>query len=54
MPPRLLAISDLHVSHRRNAAALAALADHGDDEPVVAGDVVDSLSDLARAKRGTR
>ncbi len=49
MPPRLLAISDLHVSHRRNAHALADLGDHGDDWLIVAGDVGDSLSDLARA-----
>lgn len=49
MTPRLLAVSDLHVRHRRNAAALAAIGDHGDDWLIVAGDVGDSLAELAAA-----
>jgi hypothetical protein len=37
--PRLLAISDLHVSHRANRAALDGLRSHPDDWLVIAGDL---------------
>ena len=41
MPPRLLAISDLHVDHPGNLDALAALPEHPGDWLIVAGDVAD-------------
>ena len=41
-PGRLLAISDLHVGDRTNAAAVAALPAHRDDWLIVAGDVGES------------
>ena len=37
--PRLLAISDLHVSHRANRLALDDLQDHPNDWLIIAGDV---------------
>ena len=36
---RLLAISDLHVNHRENRAALDAVPEHRDDWLIIAGDV---------------
>ncbi len=47
--PRLLALSDLHVNRPANLAALDTLADHPDDELIVAGDVGDGPDDLAKA-----
>ena len=38
-PPRLLATSDVHVSHRANRAALERTAGHPDDWLIIAGDV---------------
>lgn len=49
MAARLLAISDLHVTHRHNEAALPDLPDHGDDWLIAAGDIGDTLADLALA-----
>lgn len=49
MPARLLAISDLHVTHRRNRASLAELPHYGPDWLIAAGDIGDSLADLAQA-----
>jgi 3',5'-cyclic AMP phosphodiesterase CpdA len=46
---RLLALSDLHVNHAANLAALAALPDHPDDTLILAGDVADRVDDVARA-----
>ena len=40
---KLFAISDLHLSHRQNRAALHALPDHGDDWLIIAGDVAERL-----------
>jgi 3',5'-cyclic AMP phosphodiesterase CpdA len=37
--PRLLAISDLHLAHRENRAALSTLGHHPDDWLIVAGDI---------------
>ena len=47
--PRLWAISDLHLGHRRNREALLALPDHGPDWLIAAGDIGDTLADLAFA-----
>ncbi|MCB9781333.1 MAG: metallophosphoesterase [Alphaproteobacteria bacterium] len=47
MSPRLLAISDLHVGSRRNQDALQHLPPPSDDWLIVAGDVGESLSQLA-------
>lgn len=47
--PRLLAISDLHINHRGNLEALAALPDHGPDWLIVAGDVGDEPAHLEAA-----
>ena len=44
---RLLAISDLHVSHRSNREALSALPPHPDDWLIVAGDVSERPEHLA-------
>ena len=44
---RLLAISDLHVSHRRNREALARIPQHRDDWLIVAGDVSERVEHLA-------
>lgn len=46
---RLLAISDLHLSHRRNREALPDLPPHGGDWLICAGDIGDSLAELALA-----
>src|SRR5690606_3410881 len=43
---KLLAISDLHVSHRSNREALALLAPHPDDWLIVAGDVSERVEHL--------
>jgi len=47
MPPRLLAISDLHVDHPGNLDALRALPDHPGDWLIVAGDVADRPEPMA-------
>ena len=44
---RLLAISDLHVGHAENRAALSQLLDHQDDWLILAGDVCDTEEELA-------
>jgi len=49
VPDRLLAISDLHLGHRRNRAALEELGPHPGDWLIAAGDVGDTLADLAGA-----
>jgi 3',5'-cyclic AMP phosphodiesterase CpdA len=46
---RLLATSDLHVSHRANRDALARLPDHSEDWLVIAGDVGERPDHLAGA-----
>ncbi len=46
---RLWAISDLHLAHARNRAALEGLDDYGDDWLVVAGDVGEKLEQLDHA-----
>lgn len=46
---RLLAISDLHLTHRHNRQALLSLPSYGADWLICAGDVGDSLADLAFA-----
>ncbi len=46
---RLLAIGDLHVNHKPNGEALAALAPHPEDWLIVAGDVAESEVEIARA-----
>ena len=43
---RLWAISDLHVGFEVNRAAVEAMADHGDDWLIVAGDTGDTLAQL--------
>jgi 3',5'-cyclic AMP phosphodiesterase CpdA len=45
--PRLLATSDLHVSHRINRAALADIGTHADDWLILAGDVGEKPEHLA-------
>ena len=47
-PPRLLAISDLHVRHKANMAAIERIGDHPDDWLILAGDVCERPDDLAR------
>ncbi len=49
MPPRLFAISDLHVNRPANRAALAGLGPHPDDWLIVAGDTADRLDHVAAA-----
>lgn len=49
MPPRLLAISDLHVDHPGNLDALRALPEHPGDWLIVAGDVADRPAPMAVA-----
>ena len=44
--PRLLAISDLHIGHRANREALAALGEHPQDWLIVAGDAGESAEHL--------
>ena len=46
MDVRLLAISDLHVSHRRNREALTGIPPHPDDWLIVAGDVSERVEHL--------
>jgi len=46
---RLLATSDLHLSHRANLEALAEIPDHGDDWLILAGDVSERAEHLAIA-----
>lgn len=46
---RLLAISDLHLGHPANRAAIATIGRHPDDELIVAGDVGETLDHLRRA-----
>ena len=46
---RLLAISDLHVGHRENRAALERLPEHADDWLIVAGDVGERPDHLVTA-----
>lgn len=48
---RLLAISDLHLGHPANRAALAEIPPHPDDWLIVAGDVGETLAHLALAWR---
>ncbi|MFZ6658971.1 metallophosphoesterase family protein [Undibacterium sp. TJN19] len=43
---RLLAISDLHVRHAENRAALLQLPDHHDDWLILAGDICDTGAEL--------
>jgi 3',5'-cyclic AMP phosphodiesterase CpdA len=43
---KLRAISDVHVGHRRNREAIAALPDYGDDWIILAGDVGESEEHL--------
>ncbi|MCO4772045.1 MAG: metallophosphoesterase [Deltaproteobacteria bacterium] len=45
--PRLLAISDLHVRHKANRAAVESTSDHPDDWLIIAGDVCEKAEDLA-------
>ena len=47
--PRLLAISDLHLSHPSNRAALAELGHYPDDWLIVAGDIGPSPDHLRLA-----
>src|SRR5262245_8147786 len=49
MPPRLLALSDLHVDHPGNLDALAALPPHPGDWLLVGGDVGDRPATLDAA-----
>lgn len=44
---KLWALSDLHVGHGGNLAALRAIPDHGDDWLIVAGDVGERAAQLA-------
>ena len=46
---RLLAISDLHLAHRANRAALDTLGHYPDDWLIVAGDVGESAAHLENA-----
>lgn len=46
---RLLALSDLHINRPQNLAALDTIAEHPEDDLIVAGDVGDGPDDLARA-----
>ena len=49
MSARLLATSDLHISHRRNREALDALGTYPDDWLIVAGDIGEKPEHLAYA-----
>ena len=44
---RLLAISDLHVRHKANRAAVESVSDHPEDWLIIAGDVCEKAEDLA-------
>ena len=46
---RLLAISDLHLNHAENWAALSRMAAYPDDWLIVAGDVAEKIRDFRRA-----
>lgn len=46
---RLLATSDLHISHRANRAALASIGQHPDDWLIVAGDIGEKPDHLVTA-----
>lgn len=48
---RLLAISDLHIAHQRNRAALEEIPPHLDDDLIIAGDVGESEEQLHFALR---
>lgn len=48
-PRRLWALSDVHVNHGENLAALHALPDHGDDWLILAGDIGDTPDQLSKA-----
>lgn len=45
-PPRLFAISDLHVRHKANRAAVQQIAEHPDDWLILAGDLCERADDL--------
>jgi len=47
--PRLLAISDLHIGHRQNRAALDEVREHPGDWLIVAGDVAERPEHLVHA-----
>ena len=47
--PKLWALSDLHIEHRGNLAALETLSFYGDDWLILAGDVCESAAMLERA-----
>ena len=49
MSPRLLATSDLHISHRANRAALATMGHYPDDWLIMAGDIGERASHLTDA-----
>ena len=49
MSPRLLATSDLHISHRLNRAALSTLGTYPDDWLIVAGDIGEKSTHLKEA-----
>lgn len=49
MTPRLLAISDIHISHRSNHAALATMGRYPDDWLILAGDVGERALHLHQA-----
>lgn len=49
MPPRLLALSDLHVDHPGNLDGLLSLPQHPGDWLIVAGDVADRPAQIAAA-----
>jgi 3',5'-cyclic AMP phosphodiesterase CpdA len=45
-PPKLYAISDLHVAHPENRRAVSAIAPHPNDWLIVAGDVAERFRDV--------
>ena len=45
-PPRLFAISDLHVGHKANRAAVERITDHPQDWLILAGDLCEKADDL--------
>src|SRR5262245_9103037 len=49
MTPRLLATSDLHISHRANRAALSTMGRYPGDWLIVAGDVGERADHLRHA-----
>lgn len=48
-PPRLWAISDLHLAVAANREAIAALPDHGPDWVILAGDICETAAQLDHA-----